>query len=102
MAPLYQPPTRVTTSTTSYLGLVAQTDPAWARDKFWDVEYTFTGHVYEANPYVRGSANRLSNTYAVGAAYGGPDPLVIAALAPTVGNEVPGTYIGFPDGKGWA
>jgi hypothetical protein len=101
-APLYQPPTRVTTSQLPYLGLVAQADNAWARDKYWDVEYTFSGHVYEANPYVRGLYNRLSNTYPVGAAYGQPDPLVIDNLAPTVGNEVPGLYQAVPDGKGWA
>lgn len=62
----------------------------------------FEGRAAYANPYQRGAYNRLSNIYPVGAQYGGPDPLVAAGLAPTVGNAVPGLYQAVPDGKGWA
>lgn len=102
MAPLYKPPTRVVTSPVPYLSLVNQVDPGWARAKYWQIEYAFEGHVLSANPYQRGAYNRLSNDYPVGQQYGGPDPLIIDNLEPTVGNEVPGLYEGIPDGKGWA
>lgn len=103
MAVKYQPPTQVTTSQLPYLGLVAQADPGWARDKFWEIEYEFSGHIFENNPYgVTGPYGRLSSTYPVGAAYGQPDPLILAALAPTVGQPQPGLYSGVPDGLGWA
>jgi hypothetical protein len=101
-APRYQPPTRVTTAQTPFEALVQSADPGWARDKFWQVEYIFQRRAFLANPYVRGAYSRLSNVYPVGAAYGGPDPLVIAALAPTVGVATPGLYQAVPDGKGWA
>lgn len=99
---LYRPPTAVVSCPQPYLSLVTQADPNWARHKYWDVEYTFDGRVSYANPYQRGAANRLSNVYPVGAQYGQPDPLYNDNLAPTVGNEVPGLYMGIDDGKGWA
>lgn len=100
-APLYKPFTKVTTREYPYLALVTQADPTWARGKYWDIEYEFANRAYYANPYKRGAYNRLDNTYAVGQPYGGTDPLVAAALAPTVGNDVPGLYEAVPTG-GWA
>jgi hypothetical protein len=101
--PLYKPPTVVTTCQQPYGALVAQADPSWSRDKFWEIEYEVTGRIFENNPYgTTGPYSRRSNTYAVGQAYGGLDPLIEAALAPTVGNPVPGLYSGVPDNKGWA
>lgn len=105
-APLYSPPTRVTTSEQPYLALVAAADPSWARDKFWAIEYIFQQRAYLANPYQRGAYNRRSNVYPVGAAYGGLDPLIIENLEPTyagnyVANPIPGLYQGVPDGNGW-
>lgn len=103
MAPLYRPPTGVATTEVPYLALVIQADPNWAQRKYYQPEYADgAGRAFWANPYVRGAYNRLSNSYPVGAAYGGPDALVAAALAPTVGNQVPGLYEGSDDGKGWA
>lgn len=102
MAPLYKPPTQVTTRQVPFLSLVVQADPNWARGKFFDVEYEFSGRYFYANPYQRGAYNGRDNTYPVGQPYGGLDPLVQAAKAPTVGSPTPGLYFGTPDGKGWA
>jgi hypothetical protein len=99
---LYKPPTRVTTKQTPFLAVVAEVDPYWARGKYWDVEYLTTKRAFYANPYQRGAYNRLSNSYPVGAQYGGPDAAVAAGLAPTVGVATPGLYQAVPDGKGWA
>ena len=97
----YQPPTRVVTCQTPYLALVSQADRQWARDKYWAPEYEFGQRYSYANPYQRGAYNRLENVYPVGQQYGGLDPLIQAALAPTVGNEVPGLYEGVETGS-WA
>jgi hypothetical protein len=102
MAPLYKPPTGVTTLVMPYLALVTRADPNFERDKHREREYEFSGRVFIADPYQRGAYNRRSNTYPVGQPFGGLDPLVQAALAPTVGNASPGLYSGTPDGKGWA
>lgn len=101
MAPRYMPPTRVVTRQEPYLALVTSADPDWARSKYWEPEYITSQRYIMANPYERGAYNRRSNVYPVGAQYGGPDPLVTAALAPTVGNPLPGLYEAVPDGKGW-
>lgn len=97
------------TSESPFLALVTQADPAWSRDKYWAPEYVTSKRVFWANPYTRGSFNRLSNVYPVGQQYGGLDPLVEAALAPSyvgenqyVANLIPGLYQGVPDGMGWA
>lgn len=100
-APLYKPPTRVTTSEVPYLALVTQSDPDFERRKHREVEYTFTGKALLADPYIRGLYNRRDNTYPVGQPYGGLDPAIAAALAPTVGNPTPGLYEGV-DTDGWA
>ncbi len=100
-APLYHPPTRVVTVEYPFLALVTQHDPEFERRKHREVEYEFTGKVFLADPYVRGAYNRLSNIYAVGQPYGALDAAIAAALAPTVGNTVPGLYIGVPTGS-WA
>lgn len=101
-APRYRPPTRVVTTQIPYLALVTQADPDFERRKHREVEYEFQRRVFLANPYVRGAYNRLDNTYAVGQPYGTLDPLIEAALAPTVGNTIPGLYVGVDDGMGWA
>lgn len=102
MAPRYMPPTRVVSNQIPFLALVTQVDPDWARAKFWEPEYITSQRYLMANSYQRGAYNRRSNTYPVGSQYGGLDPLVEAALAPTAGNPSPGLYQGVPDGKGWA
>lgn len=101
MAPLYKPPTKVVTTQIPYLAMVTQADPDFERRKHREVEYEFSGRVFVSNPYDRGAYDRLSNVYPVGQPYGGLDPLIEANLEPTVGNEVPGLYIGVPTG-GWA
>ncbi len=100
-APLYRPATRVVTTSVPYLALVTQADPMFERDKHNQVEYEFQGRAFRADPYVRGAYNRLSNVYAVGQPMGALDPAIQAALAPTVGNPVPGLYVGVATG-GWA
>lgn len=101
MAPLYKPPTRVVTTEVPYLALVTQYDPDFERRKHREVEYAFQGRVFLGDPYVRGLYNRLDNVYPVGQPYGGLDPAIEANLEPTVGNPVPGLFIGVPTG-GWA
>lgn len=102
-APLYKPFVKTTVRQYPYLALVTQADPDWARRKAYDIEYEFpNGKAYWALVLKRGAYNRLSNTYAVGQPQGAPDPLVAAALAPTVGVPTPGLFVGTPDGKGWA
>ena len=98
-APLYRPATKVQTSQIPYLALVTQADPVFERDKHRVVEYEFQGRNFWADPYVRGLYNRLSNVYAVGQPMGALDPAIQAALAPTVGNPVPGLYVGVPTGS---
>lgn len=97
----YNPPTKGTTTQRPLLALVAAVDPDFERGKHREVEYPFQGRVFLADPYTRGAYNRRSNAYAVGQPYGAPDPLILAALAPTVGNELPGLYEGVATG-GWA
>lgn len=101
-APLYKPSTRVQTIQMPYLALVTQSDPEFERKKHREVQYTFTGRAFLADPYNANTYDRRTNTYPVGQPYGGLDPLIQAALAPTVGNTDPGLYEGVPDGKGWA
>lgn len=100
--PRYLPPTRVVTTEIPYLALVNQADPEFERRKHREVEYAFDGRAFLADPYNRGAYDRRSNVYPVGQPYGVLDPLVEAALEPTVGNPIPGLYEGVPDGKGWA
>lgn len=100
-APLYKPATKVQTSQIPYLALVTQADPEFERRKHREVEYAFQGRAFLADPYVRGAYNRLSNTYPVGQPMGTLDPAIQAALAPTVGNPVPGLYVGVATGS-WA
>lgn len=102
MVPLYRPPTRVSTLQMPYLALVTRDDPEFERKKHREVEYEFDGKIFLADPTRRGAYDRQSNVYAVGQPYGPLDPLVQAALAPTVGNPVPGLYEGTDDGMGWA
>jgi hypothetical protein len=102
MAPLYKPPTKVVTTEVPYLALVTQYDPDFERRKHREVQYTFSGQIFFADPYTANTYDRRSNTYPVGQPYGGLDPLIEAALAPTVGNPVPGLYEGVDDGMGWA
>jgi hypothetical protein len=98
---LYNPPTKVTTCEQPYLALVSKADPDFQRYKYREVEYNFQRRSFIFNPYTSGAYSRLSNTYPVGAQQGGPDPLIAAALAPTVGNVVPGLYEGVATGA-WA
>jgi len=101
MAPLYKPPTQVTTCQQPYLALVTRADPQWQMYKYREIEYEFDHRVFLFNPYQWGVYSRLSAVYPVGAQYGQPDPLIKAALAPTVGNEIPGLYEGVETGS-WA
>jgi hypothetical protein len=100
---LYKPNTRVATTQMPYLALVSSADPEFQRRKHREVEYEWaSGKVSIADPYVRGAYNRNSGVYPVGQQQGRLDPLVLAALGPTVGCPTPGLYQGTPDGKGWA
>jgi hypothetical protein len=101
-APLYKPFIKVTTRQYPFLALVSQADPSFQRVKHWDIAYEMGNKVYYNNPLTSGPYSRLSNTYAVGQPQGAPDPLITAALAPTVGVPTPGLFSGTPDGKGWA
>ena len=101
MAPLYKPPTKVTTTQIPYLALVTQADPNFSRLKHREIEYYFDHRVFRADPYIRGAYNRLGNVYPVGQPQGVLDPAQQAALAPTVGNPVPGLYQGVATGD-WA
>jgi hypothetical protein len=51
---LYKPPTNVTTIQYPWQSIVQQGDPDWARDKYWVLEYVFSGRPFFANPYQRG------------------------------------------------
>lgn len=102
MAPRYQPPTRVVTRQTPWLALVEQADPAWSRHKYREPYFLDgQGRQLYFNPYISGAYGRRTNVYPVGAAYGGLDPLITAALAPTVGNAIPGLYQAVATGS-WA
>lgn len=100
-SPLYRPPTRVVTTEIPYLAMVTQTDPDFERRKHREVEYAFTARAFVADPYVRGAYNYHDNEYAVGQPYGANNPVILADLAPTVGNPVPGLYQGVAT-DGWA
>lgn len=100
-APLYRPATKVQSTSIPYLALVTQADPEFERRKHRESEYEFQGRVFFGDPNVRGIFNRLSNIYSVGQPFGGLDPAIEAALAPTVGNPVPGLYQAVATG-GWA
>ena len=89
---MYKPNTRVASKSVPYLALVAQADPDFERRKHREVEYSFSGRVFTADPYRRGSYNQYSNIYPVGQPYGGLDAAVVAN-APL--------YSGVPTG-GWA
>lgn len=104
----YLPPTRVVTTETPFVALVTQADPAWSRDKYWYITYETSKRYFWDNPQTVGAYNRRSNVYNVGQQFGGLDPLVEAALAPSyvgeneyVANEVPGLYEGVATGS-WA
>jgi hypothetical protein len=66
----YRPVTKVTTIQVAFLNLVTRADPNWAKDKFWEIEYEFTGKNYYANPYIRGAFNTPAKTVNVN--YAGP------------------------------
>lgn len=99
---LYKPATKVTSVPFPYLALVTRSDPDFERKKHREVEYAFSSKVFLNDPYTSGPYSRKTNVYQVGQPSGGLDPLITAALAPTVGNAVPGLYVGTPDGNGWA
>ena len=101
MAPLYKPPTLPTTCQQPSLALVTRADPQWSKQKYNEIEYLMTQRAIYYNPYVNGPYSRRTNVYPVGQQYGGLDPLIQAALAPTVGNNVPGLYLGVAT-EGWA
>lgn len=57
----YNPPVKVVTSEVPFLALVVRDDASWARLKFNEVEYEFSGRTFRANPYVRGAYNDNEN-----------------------------------------
>ncbi len=96
---LYLPPTKGQLCEQPYLALVSRADPDWQKYKYREVFYEFDGRrVFVENPYNQ-LYNDNSNVYPVGQAYGGLDPLRLAAKAPTVGNPVPGLYQGTATGS---
>lgn len=101
--PLYRPPVKPATRTIPLLALIGQVDPDFMQSKAREPEY-YEGSSLRprmVSPNTRGAYNRRSNTYAVGQPYGALDTAIEAALAPTVGNEVPGLYEGVATGS-WA
>jgi len=54
VAPLYRPPTKVVTVNIPYQALVSRADPNWNRYKFREIEYEFSGKIFQGNPYTRG------------------------------------------------
>jgi hypothetical protein len=54
MAPLYKPPTKVSTVLIPYAALVSRADPTWNKYKFREIEYEFAGKIFLGNPYKRG------------------------------------------------
>ena len=101
---LYRPPTTVTTCEQPYLALVSRADPNWQRYKYREVFYVFDhARAFIENPYQQGAYDGgRTNSYPVGTQYGGLDPVVQAAKAPTAGVPTPGLFVGTADGKGWA
>lgn len=89
---VYKPSNGVSRRDIPYRVIVNQADPDFERAKHAQPEYIFGGRAFFADPTRRGAYNRLGNTYPIGASQGAPDPAVTAALAPTVGNDVPGLY----------
>ena len=53
-APLYKPPTRVSTLTIPWEAQVTRADPNWARFKYYEIEYEMTRRPFFANPYTHG------------------------------------------------
>jgi len=53
-APLYKPPTRVTTIQIPFLAIVNRADPDRERFKHRDIEYEFSGKNKVSDPYVTG------------------------------------------------
>lgn len=51
---LYRPPTKVTTVNIPYQALVSRADPSWNKYKFREIEYEFSGKIFQGNPYTRG------------------------------------------------
>lgn len=101
----YNPPTRVVTTEIPYLALVTQADPEFERNKHRENQAQWYGVPFGrhyVDPQTAGVYSRKTSTYPVGQPYGGLDALIEAALAPTVGNPIPGLYSGSNDGKGWA
>jgi hypothetical protein len=78
MAPLYKPPTRVTTVQMPYLALVNQADENWARRKHREVEYEFYDKIFLADPYVRGAYDTPSKS--VTQNYNGPTTFAVGDL----------------------
>ena len=101
---LYSPPTKGTLCEEPYLALVTRADPDFQRYKYREVFYVFDHRrAFIENPYVQGAYDGgRTNVYPVGTQYGGLDPVIQAAKAPTVGVATPGLFEGTPDGKGWA
>lgn len=66
-APLYKPPTRVTTIQIPFLAIVNRADPSREKFKHRDVEYEFSGKVKVSDPYHTGPyaqpLKRVSTTY---------------------------------------
>jgi hypothetical protein len=99
-APVYRPPTKVSTKVMPYLALVSQADPSFEHRKHRETEYEMaSGKAFLADPYVRGLYNRRSNIYPVGQPQGDLDPVIQANLKPTVGVAVPGLFKAVPTGS---
>jgi len=54
MAPVYRPPTKVTTIEIPFLAIVTQIDPSFNRYKHYELQYEFTRRVFFADPYKTG------------------------------------------------
>ena len=74
MAPLYKPPTKVTTTQVPWLSIVQRADPNFERAKHHEQEYapwySGQGRTFYADPYRRGAYNTPTKTTRVN--YAGP------------------------------
>jgi hypothetical protein len=54
-APLYRPPTKITTIEIPWIAVVSRADPDWARFKHREIEYEFSRRNFYGDPYHRGA-----------------------------------------------
>jgi hypothetical protein len=64
--PKYSPPTRVTTRELPWISLVTRADPAWGRERHYEIQYETTGRNFYANTDVDGPYSPFSSIWQQG------------------------------------